>query len=83
MCHWSDAKGFNKSTFCLHAGPNVSRTYREVLPHNVEVDKPDCQPRHQRQQRDENYEGHEVAAEAVCKLLDGGLKKHVIFFILF
>lgn len=52
------------------------RTYREVFLHNIKVDKPDRHPGHQCEQRNDNYEGHKVPTEPVCKLLDGGLSKH-------
>lgn len=49
-------------------------TYREVLLHNVKVEEPDSQPHYEREHGDADYEGHEVSAESVGKLLDGRLR---------
>lgn len=76
--YYSDAHAFLYRPYegCLFACENVCvRTYREVIPHNVKVDKPDHQPGHQREHRNDHYEGHKVSTEPVCKLLDGGLSR--------
>lgn len=73
-CEEGDRKRLTWLSLHVETMNDGAHAYREVLPHDIKVDEPDCQPGHQRQQRDEDDEGHEVAAELVCKLLDGGLR---------